>query len=156
MQSNINSNGEHRGPETFIAALVIVIAFTVLASIVNKSCFCHCIRTDRFDLESANLSEEFVICHPLEFHGRIHRKLSPWHKEMPSLEVFAEMGGVAVCVSPADVAAAKTLIDSATAELGGGQAARTEEEGEESKGEVEEKAALVPEGENDGLYHTRR
>ena len=73
---------------------------------------------------------------------------------MPSLEVFAEMGGVAVCVSPADVAAGKTLVDSATAELGGGQAARTEEGGGESNTEVEEKATLAPEGENDRLYHT--
>ena len=56
---------------------------------------------------------------------------------------------MAVCVSPADVAAAKTLMDSAIAELGGGQAAKTEEGGGESKGEVEEKPTLVPEGEND-------
>lgn len=97
------------------------------------------------------MSEEFVICRPSEFHGRIHRNLSPWHKELPSLEVFVVMGDVAVCVSPADVGAVKTLIDSATTELGGGQPARTEEGGGEREGDVEEKARPETEGENDGV-----
>lgn len=113
----------------------------------SANCFCRSIRTNQFDLESSSLSEEFVIVHPSEFHGRIHRNLSLWHKEVPSIEVFAEMGDVAVCVSPADVAAVKTLVDSATSELGGVQAARTEE------GEVEEKATLEPEGEDDEAHY---
>ena len=129
----------------------------------SANCFCRSIRTNRFDLESSSLSEEFVIVHPSEFHGRIHRNLSPWHKEVPSIEVFAKMGDVAVCVSPADVAAVKTLLDSATSELGGAQAAETEE-GEEQAArieeggglreeEVEEKATLEPEGEDDEAHY---
>ena len=75
-----------------------------------------------------------MICRPSEFHGRIHRNLSPWHQDVPSLEVFAEMGNVAVCVSPEDVRAVKMLVDSAMTELGL-QAARTED-GEEEMGEA--------------------
>ena len=83
-----------------------------------------------------------MICRPSEFHGRIHRNLSPWCKELPSLEVFAVMGDVAVCVSPADVGAVKTLIDSATTELGGGQTTRTEEGGGERGGKWKRRLGL--------------
>ena len=91
-----------------------------------------------------------MICRPSAFHGQIHRNLSPWRKELPSLKVFAVMGDVTVCVSPADVGAVKTLVDSAITELGGGQTTRTEE-GEEREGEAEEKASPEMEGENDGV-----
>lgn len=117
--------------------------------------FSHSIRTKRFDLESSSLSEEFVICRPSEFHGWVLRNLSPWHQEIPSLEVFAEMGDVAVCVSPEDVRAVKTLTNSATTELGG-QAARTEEEVGEKEEAVGKSTEHEIEGEVMGCCHCTR